>query len=40
MKRYGDLYDKIISIDNLRLADKKARKGKKKSYGGSNTRQE
>lgn len=33
MKRYGDLYDKIISIDNLRLADKKARKGKKKSYG-------
>ena len=33
MKRYGNLYDKIISIENLRLADEKARKGKSKSYG-------
>lgn len=33
MKRYGYLYDKIISIDNLRLADMNARKGKSKSYG-------
>jgi RNA-directed DNA polymerase len=28
MKRIGNLYEKIISIDNLKLADKKARKGK------------
>lgn len=33
MKRLGNLYDKIISIDNLRLADKNARKGKLSSYG-------
>lgn len=33
MKRYGNLYDTIISVENLRLADEKARKGKKKSYG-------
>lgn len=33
MKRIGDLYDKIISIENLRLADEKARKGKLRSYG-------
>ena len=33
MKRYGNLYDTIISVDNLRLADEKARKGKGKSYG-------
>ncbi len=33
MKRYGNLYDKIISIENLRLADEKARKGKSKSFG-------
>ena len=33
MKRIGNLYDKIISIDNLRLADEKARKGKLRSYG-------
>lgn len=33
MKRYGNLYDKIISLDNLRLADEKARKGKLQSYG-------
>lgn len=28
MKRIGYLYEKIISMDNLRLADEKARKGK------------
>lgn len=33
MKRVGNLYNKIIDIDNLRLADEKARKGKVKSYG-------
>lgn len=33
MKRIGNLYKQIISIDNLRIADKKARKGKKKTYG-------
>ena len=33
MKRIGNLYDKVISLDNLRLADEKARKGKLKSYG-------
>jgi len=33
MKRIGNLYDEIISIDNLRLADEKARKGKVNSYG-------
>lgn len=33
MKRIGNLYDKIISIENLRLADMKARKGKLRSYG-------
>ncbi len=33
MKRIGYLYDKIISVDNLRLADEKARKGKKNTYG-------
>lgn len=33
MKRFGNLYDKIIDIDNLRLADKKARTGKSSSYG-------
>ena len=33
MKRYGNLYDTIISVDNLRLADEKARKGKSKSFG-------
>jgi retron-type reverse transcriptase len=29
MKRYGNLYEKIYSINNLIIADKKARKGKK-----------
>ena len=33
MKRIGNLYDEIISIDNLNLADSKARKHKGKSYG-------
>lgn len=33
MKRIGYLYEKIISIENLNLADKKARKGKKYTYG-------
>ena len=33
MKRIGNLYSKIIDINNLRLADEKARKGKMKSYG-------
>ena len=33
MKRVGNLYNKIIDINNLRLADEKARKGKLKSYG-------
>ena len=33
MRRIGNLYDKIISVDNLILADKKARKGKRNTYG-------
>lgn len=33
MKRTGNLYDKIISVDNLTLADEKARKGKVNTYG-------
>lgn len=33
MKRIGNLYDKIISLDNLRVADDKARKGKANTYG-------
>jgi RNA-directed DNA polymerase len=33
MKRYGNLYQKICSIENLNLADAIARKGKKKQYG-------
>lgn len=33
MKRIGNLYEKIIAKDNLILADKRARKGKKNSYG-------
>lgn len=33
MKRINNLYESIISIDNLKLADQKARKGKTKSYG-------
>jgi retron-type reverse transcriptase len=33
MKRLNNLYCKIISRENIRLADAKARKGKKKQYG-------
>lgn len=33
MKRIGNLYDKIISVENLRLADIKARRGKHHTYG-------
>lgn len=33
MKRIGNLYQEVISLENLYLADEKARKGKKKSYG-------
>lgn len=34
MKRIDNLYEKIISIENLKLADLKARKHKeKKNYG-------
>lgn len=33
MKRYGNLYEKISSLENLRIADERARKGKIKSYG-------
>jgi retron-type reverse transcriptase len=33
MKRIGNLYDKICSIENLEFADKKARKGKRLSLG-------
>ncbi|WP_340074504.1 RNA-directed DNA polymerase [Leptobacterium sp. I13] len=33
MKRIGNLYSKIISIENLTEADKKAQKGKSKQYG-------
>jgi retron-type reverse transcriptase len=33
MKRLNNLYSLITNIDNLRLADKKAQKGKAKQYG-------
>lgn len=33
MKRIGNLYNQIISIDNLRAADQNARKGKRQQYG-------
>lgn len=33
MKRIGNLYDRIISMDNLRLADDNARRGKSHSWG-------
>lgn len=33
MKRINNLYEKIISIENLMLADERARKGKKDQYG-------
>lgn len=33
MKRLGNLYEKICSLENLQLADEKARKGKLRSHG-------
>lgn len=33
MKRKSNLYDKIISVENLQKADKIARKGKSKQFG-------
>jgi retron-type reverse transcriptase len=33
MKRLGNLYDQICSLENLQLADEKARKGKLRSHG-------
>jgi retron-type reverse transcriptase len=33
MKRVGNLYDRICSLENLQLADEKARKGKLRSHG-------
>lgn len=33
MKRLNNLFEKVISIDNLRLADERARRGKLRSYG-------
>lgn len=33
MKRIGNLYESIINIENLKLADIKARKGKRNQYG-------
>jgi hypothetical protein len=33
MKRIGNLYERIIAVENLQLADQKARRGKLRSYG-------
>lgn len=33
MKRIGNLYERIISIENLEMADRKARRGKTNTYG-------
>lgn len=33
MKRIGGLFERIISMENLRRADERARRGKRKSYG-------
>lgn len=33
MKRIDNLYDKIISLKNLRLADENARRGNTNTYG-------
>lgn len=33
MKRLNNLFEKVISLDNLRLADERARRGKLRSYG-------
>lgn len=32
MKRYGNLFDRLCTIDNINLADDNARKGKVKRY--------
>ena len=36
MKRVGNIFEQIISLDNLRLEDLKARRGKLRSYGVTN----
>ncbi len=33
MKRYNNLWEKVISVENLKLADEKARRGKTHTYG-------
>jgi len=33
MKRYGQLFEQIASLENLKLADQRARKGKAKQFG-------
>ena len=33
MKRIGNLFEKVVALDNLILADEIARKGKLKTYG-------
>lgn len=33
MKRLNNLFEKVVSLDNLRLADERARRGKSGSYG-------
>ena len=33
MKREGGLFERIVTIENLVLAEKKARKGKANRYG-------
>jgi retron-type reverse transcriptase len=33
MKRYSNLWEKVISVENLKLADEKARRGKLNTYG-------
>lgn len=33
MKRFGNLYHRVISMDNLRLAEQKAMKGKSRQHG-------
>ena len=33
MKRINNLFEQIISLENLTLADSKAQKGKSKQYG-------
>jgi hypothetical protein len=33
MKRINNIFENIISLENLRLADEMARRGKKSTYG-------